>query len=475
MSAAVAFLIGYFVAMLGIGFWAARRTGASDEEYLLGGRRLGPAVTALRLQSTSMSGYMFAGAGALGYASGYYGMWYALGDLGGGLLNLSVLGKRMRTLSHKLGSISSIEYLGDRYDSQLVRRIGAVLAVAALFLYLLGQFIAGGAGLAAVAGLPFNAALLIAVGVIVAYTFLGGYLAVAYTDFVQALVMVVGMAWILIATVRAVGGLSAGHAGIAELNPNLLTMFGADLEYRSQWGTILGALLIFSIGYMGWPHVVVSHMAMKNPAVTRKASVYSVLFNLVFVPAPYLVGLFALLLVPNLADPETAIFAVAQKVLPGCAVGIVMAAVMAAIMSTADALLLQASTIVARDLLPCGGAARWTVLVLATAGIAVALWQPPTVLSLITFAATVLGSAFAPSYICAVWWPKANKAGALTSMLTGAVVSVGWKALGLDAATGWDAMVAGIGSSTLAMVVGTLTTQRRYPVPARIQAALREI
>ncbi|TQE43525.1 hypothetical protein EJK80_07095 [Corynebacterium phoceense] len=84
-------------------------------------------------------------------------------------------------------------------------------------------------------------------------------------------------------------------------------------------------------------------------------------------------------------------------------------------------------------------------------------------------------TAFTPSYICAVWWPKANKAGALASMLTGAVVSVGWKTLGLDAATGWDAMVAGIGSSTLAMVVGTLATQRRYPVPAAIAAALREI
>src|SRR5690606_30822505 len=115
------------------------------------------------------------------------------------------------------------------------------------------------------------------------------------------------------------------------------------------WGIVIGALLIFSIGYMGWPHVVVSHMAMKRPSVARKAGVYALVFNLLFVPGPYLIGLFALLLVPTLADPEAAVFSVATAVLPSFAVGIVMAAIMAAIMSTADALLLQAGTIASQD------------------------------------------------------------------------------------------------------------------------------
>lgn len=101
---------------------------------------------------------------------------------------------------------------------------------------------------------------------------------------------------------------------------------------------------------MGWPHVVVSHMAMKKPSISRTAGVYSTIFNFLFIPAPYLVGMLALIIVPNLEKPEDAIFAVAETVLPSYAVGIVMAAVMAAIMSTADALLLQASTIAAHDL-----------------------------------------------------------------------------------------------------------------------------
>ena len=411
MNVALLFLILYFVVMAGIGVWTTRRSSTSTEDYLLAGRSLGPAVTALRLQSSSMSGYMFLGAGSLGYTQGYFGMWYALGDLGGGIMNLSILGRRMRKLSQLLGSLTSIEYLEHRYRSAWVRIIAAPIALGCLFLYVLSQFVAGGVGLASVTGWNFELSLIIATGVIVLYTFLGGYLAVAYTDFVQAIVMLVGMLWILIATLQAVGGFAEGNRKVGQINQNLLTMWGADLHYQGQWGVILGALMIFSIGYLGWPHVVVSHMAMKQPSVARGAGAYSMIFNYLFIPAPYLIGTFALVILPELNDPEQAIFQIAQTVLPSFAVGIVMAAVMAAIMSTADALLLQASTIAAKDImarffLPAMTErqmvliSRAMVLLIAVAGIGLAIWQPPAVFSLVIFATTVLGSAFVPSYLC---------------------------------------------------------------------------
>ena len=457
MNVALLFLILYFVVMAGIGVWTTRRSSTSTEDYLLAGRSLGPAVTALRLQSSSMSGYMFLGAGSLGYTQGYFGMWYALGDLGGGIMNLSILGRRMRKLSQRLGSLTSIEYLEHRYRSAWVRIIAAPIALGCLFLYVLSQFVAGGVGLASVTGWNFELSLIIATGVIVLYTFLGGYLAVAYTDFVQAIVMLVGMLWILIATLQAVGGFAEGNRKVGQINQNLLTMWGADLHYQGQWGVILGALMIFSIGYLGWPHVVVSHMAMKQPSVARGAGAYSMIFNYLFIPAPYLIGTFALVILPELNDPEQAIFQVAQTVLPSFAVGIVMAAVMAAIMSTADALLLQASTIAAKDImarffLPAMTErqmvliSRAMVLLIAVAGIGLAIWQPPAVFSLVIFATTVLGSAFVPSYVCAVWWKKANAVGAVCSMIAGSVAAVLWKLCGSDAI---DPMVAGIASSTV--------------------------
>ena len=172
----VLFLILYYVVILGIGFWAMRR-GATEnlEGYLLGGRQVGPAVTALTLQSTSMSGYMFLGAGALTYAEGYWGLWYAAGDIGGGVLNLSVIGRRMRKLSQMMGSLSPIEYLEGRYPSAATRAIGAGLSVFLLAFYVLAQFIAGGKGMALVTGLSYPVALLIALTIIIVYTFLGGY------------------------------------------------------------------------------------------------------------------------------------------------------------------------------------------------------------------------------------------------------------------------------------------------------------
>jgi len=483
MSIQLGFLVAYFLAMIAIGIYVSRRNLRGAEEYLLGGRTLGPAVTALRLQSSSMSGYMFLGAGSLSYTHGYFGMWYALGDIGGGILNLSVLGRRMRKLSQILGSITSIEYLEHRYPSAWTRGIAATIALFCIFFYVLAQFIAGGRGLAAVAGVSYPVALALAIGVIVLYTYLGGYLAVAYTDFVQAIIMLVGMMWILMATLSAVGGLAEGNAMLGAMDPDLLTMWGRDLVYQNQWGIVLGALLVFSIGYMGWPHVVVSHMAMKRPGVARKAGVYSMLFNLLFIPGPYLVGMFALILLPTLSDPELAIFSVAEHVLPSFAVGIVMAAIMAAIMSTADALLLQAGTIASQDLYlrflnrnMTGNqmviVSRTIIMSLALLGYMIAVVDPPGIAAIVIFATTVLGSAFVPAYVCAVWWKKANAAGAIASMIAGTVTAVAWGLMGLDDTTGLGAMLVGLACSTTAMIVVSLCTRGSCPVPKNVIEAL---
>lgn len=479
------FLVIYFVAMAGIGVWTLKIGSKGSEGYLLGGRSLGAAVTALRLQSSSMSGYMFLGAGSLAYTKGYFSLWYAMGDIGGGVLNLSILGRRMRKLSQILGSLTSIEYLEHRYPSKWIRAIAAPVAVFCIFFYVMSQFIAGGRGLEMVTGIPYAWALLIAVGVIVFYTFLGGYLAVAYTDFVQAIIMLIGMVWILIACLQAVGGWTAGNEAVGQINPNLLTMWGPDGLESVQWGVIVGAVLVFSIGYMGWPHVNVSHMAMKRPSVARRASLYATGFNLLFIPAPYIVGIMALVLLPTLDNPELAVFQVADTVLPDFAVGIVMAGIMAAIMSTADALLLQSGTIASQDLFQrfikkdmsdqqSVWVSRFTVLVLAIIGYLVAVNDPPAVAEVVIFSTTVLGAAFVPVYIAAAWWKKANVPGAIASMIAGTVSSVVWQLTGLVDVTGVDPMGIGIVCSTLALILVSLATQRSHPVPAHVLAAMQE-
>ena len=242
---------------------------------------------------------------------------------------------------------------------------------------------------------------------------------------------------------------------------------------------------MFSIGYLGWPHVNVSHMAMKRPSVARTASMYATGFNLLFIPAPYIVGVMALILLPTLDNPELAVFQVADTVLPDFAVGIVMAGIMAAIMSTADALLLQSGTIASQDLFrrfikpdmsdrQSVWISRFTVLILAIIGYWVAVNDPPSVAEVAIFATTVLGAAFVPAYVAAAWWKKANVPGAIASMILGTVSSVGWQLAGLVDSTGIDPMGIGIVCSTLAIIIVSLATQRSHPVPDHVLAALRE-
>jgi len=480
------FLVLYYVIVLGIGYWAMRKGGSEDlEGYLLGGRKVGPMATALTLQSTSMSGYMFLGAGGLGFTQGYWAMWFAAGDIGGGVLNLSIIGRRMRKLSQMMGALTSIEYLEKRYPSAAVRLIAGVLTVFLLGFYVLAQFIAGGKGMALVTGMPYPAALAIAVGIILVYTFMGGYLAVAYTDFFQSLVMLVGVMWIVIASISELGGLTAANHAIAEIDPTLLSVWGKDLGFQGQWGVVAGALLIFSIGYMGWPHVVTRHMAMTRPATARRAGLWATTWNLFFVPAPYLVGILAILILPGLEDPEMAIFQTADKLLPAAVTGLVMAAIMAAIMSTADSLLLQTGSIASRDIYerfinPRASerqmvmVSRGLVSAIAVVGYAVALVEPPTVFRIVIFTTSVLGSAFLPAYVCAVWWRKANTPGALASMVIGSSVAFFWEYLGLAETTQLAPMLTGVVSSTVTMIIVSLATQKIAPVPAFIHEVMDE-
>lgn len=482
----ILFLVIYYIVVLGIGYWALRNGGSKDlEGYLLGGRKIGPATTALTLQTTSMSGFMFLGAGGLGYIQGYWALWYALGDIGGGVLNFSIIGRRMRKLSQLFGALTAIEYLEKRYPSGVLRLISGSLAVFLLGFYVLAQFIAGGKGMALVTGIPYPIALAIAVSVIVLYTFMGGYLAVAYTDFFQSLIMLFGVLWIFIAVLYELGGFTAANNALHDLDPTLLSMWGKDLGFEGQWGVVAGAILIFSVGYLGWPHVVTRHMAMKSPVTAREAGAWATVWNLFFVPTPYLIGIFAILILPDMNDPEMAIFQVANKLLPAAATGLVMAAIMAAIMSTADSLLLQTGTIAARDLYerfinPEASekqmiwVSRGLIMTIAIIGYFIALIEPPSVFNVVIFTTSVLGSAFLPAYVCAVWWKKANMPGALCSIILGALTAFCWQFFGVTEMTTIAPMVVGVISSTSTMIIVSLLTQSKYPVPENVLELIEE-
>lgn len=459
-------LVIYLLVLLLIGMYFSKKASTSAASYLIGDRQVGSLVTALTIQSTSMSGFMFMGGPALAFQNGWFAIWYAVGDAGGGVINLSVLGKRMRRMSEMFGALSPIEYLEKRYESSAIRIIGAGITVVFLFAYVFAQFLAAGKTLASLTGWPFELALIIGIGVIISYTVFGGYLAVVWTDFFQALVMLLGVSILLIVGFVQVGGLSSLNQSLHEINPSYTSIWGKDYVYYGKWGVILGASLIYMIGYMGLPHVVVRHMSMKSTKTVKGATLGATIYNQLFAFSPYLLGFMGIILLPNLTDPEMVIPTLATTLLPGVLGAIVLSAVMAAIMSTSDSILMQAGTILSRDIYQrfidknvtqnkLILISRLSVLTAGVIGLIVSLVQPPKVFELVIFAFGTLGASFLVPYVCSVYWRNANKIGALCAMIGGGATSIIWTIMDPDGIyTGFHPFLAGLIISIIGMIVG---------------------
>jgi sodium/proline symporter len=413
-----------------------------------------------------MSGYMFMGGPAQAYKEGYFTLWYAVGDGGGAIFNIGILGKRMRRLSYYLGCLSPIEYLERRYPSPATRAIAGLIAIVFVYGYVLAQFLAAGKTMATLLHIPLHVALIVGTGVIIFYTFAGGYLAVAWTDFFQGILMVGAMIMIFVSAMNQLGGLQGMNEQLTALDPTLTGLWGKGDMYIGQWGVVAGAVLIYLIGYMGLPHVVIRHMAMESPRLAKKSLVIATVWNQMFIFIPYIIGLMGIVLIPNIADPEMVVLEMAYKLLPSVIAAIVLVGIMSAIMSTADAQLMLMGTMLGRDIYQryinkdatdkqLMLVSRLCVLFVGVLSTVIALIQPPGVFSLVVFSFSALGCAFLPSYICAVWWKKANPTGCIASMVCGCLTSVIWSAAGLSSQTGFHEFFAGVIVSWAAMIIGS--------------------
>ena len=456
----------YLGVLLGIGIWFSRKSSESTEQYLLGGRSLGPAVTAMTMQTTAMSGFMFMGAPAMAFQYGWYAVWYAIGDAGGSIINLSVLGKRMRRMSEKLGALSPIEYLEKRFEHASVRVVGSLIAIVFLFGYVCAQFIAAGKALSTLTGFSYEVSLIIGISVILIYTVAGGYLAVAYTSFVQGLIMVTGVVGIGVLAYFYVGGLSGLNASLAEIDPTYLSIWGKDLAFYGQWGVVLGAILIYSIGYMGLPHVVVRHMSMKSTKTVKGAVLIGAVWNQFFIFVPYILGMIGIILLPTIADPEMVITELAYTLFPGIFAAILLSAIMSAVMSTADSILMQAGSILSRDIFQrfvnknasqktMVLVSRLCILAGGIVGVIVAIYEPPSVFALVVFAFGTLGNSFLVPYVASVYSKKANYVGCLIAMIGGATTNILWTSMNFESITGFHPFLAGLIISILGMIIGS--------------------
>jgi len=442
----------YTLAIVAVGLYSARYSKDTNEDFFLAGRSLGGPVAALSASASSESGWVTLGLVGWAYGSGVSAYWIIPGCLGGFLFNWFVLAARMREASGYCGALTLADFFAYHFQERrpILRIITVVVILVAMLLYVAAQMAAAGKAFSAsFPGVSFSNGVLIGAAIVLVYTVAGGFRAVCWTDFLQALLMVGTLVVFPLYLLLVEGGFGFIERQLRAADPTLLRFVPAA-GGPALLGFLLGSgALGINLGYPGQPHVLVRFMALKDPKSARMAGLISAVWaGLVYFGA-VTVGLMARAQTeagaawgPQLAsDPDTGLVIAAMNMLPAVLAGVVLAAVLAAICSTADSQLVVAAGGAANDLYGAlvdrGNPAnhpwmnRFVVLVLGAAATAMVIGQQGSDVKIydyvLTYGWAVLGASFGPQVILCLLWRRASYAGCTAGMVTGFATAVVWK------------------------------------------------
>jgi SSS family solute:Na+ symporter/sodium/proline symporter len=428
----------YFALMLGIGIWSWRRSTSDVSGYMLGGRQLGPAVSALSAGASDMSGWILMGLPGAMYLTGLSSGWIAVGLLIGAWANYQVVAPRLRVYTQVANdSITLPDFFDNRFQdgTRLLRIVSAVVIVTFFTLYTSSGMVAGGKLFQSAFGFDYAWGLWITAGVVLAYTMIGGFMAVSLTDFVQGCIMFVALILVPVVALGHVGGISGAAETIRSIDPARLDLF--------QGFTLLGTIsaLAWGLGYFGQPHIIVRFMAVRSVRdipTMRNIGMSWMLVTLVGAMATGLAGLaYATRTGLAITDPETIFIVLSDVLFDPLITGFLLAAILAAIMSTISSQLLVSSSSLTEDfyatffrrnasqgeLVTVG---RLAVLAVALAAIFLAYSPDSNVLGLVSQAWAGFGAAFGPLVILSLTWRRMTRAGALAGMIVGAATVLIW-------------------------------------------------
>jgi sodium/proline symporter len=472
--------IVYLIAMIVIGVWVYNRTNTLAD-FALGGRSLNAPTAALSAQASDMSGWLLLGLPGAVYAAGVGATWIAIGLAIGTYLNWLFVAPRLRTYTERAGNAVSLSaYLESRFEdrTRLLRSVSAVVIVVFFTLYVASGLVAGGVLFEEVFGVDATLAITVAVVVIVIYAFLGGFLAVSFTDAVQGTLMFLALLVLPLVGIGLLGGFGALGDVLNERSPALLDM-GQEASFADGvWGdgSPLGfiaivSLLAWGLGYFGQPHILARFMGIRSVHDIPLARRIGATWVVITLAGASLIGLIGIGLLPTpLENPETVFIALAQQLLNPWVAGLLLAAVLAAVMSTADSQLLVASTALTEDFYRAFvnqsapervlvWVGRATVVVVAVVAYVVALGGG-AVLDIVAYAWAGFGSAFGPVILLSLFWSRMTWAGALAGMVGGAVTVVLWRQIDALSGTGIYEMVPGwIVATAAALVFGRYVGQ----------------
>lgn len=431
-------LLLYFLLMMAIGLYAYRKSTSDVAGFMLGGRNLSPSVTALSAGASDMSGWMLMGLPGAMYLTGMSSMWIAIGLVIGAYCNYLVVAPRLRSYTELANnSLTLPDFFENRFSdkSHILRIVSSLVIVVFFTLYTSSGVVAGGKLFESSFNLSYDVGLYITAGVVVLYTLFGGFLAVSLTDFVQGCIMFIALILVPTVALNDVGGISEMQHSVTAINPELLNIFGGVTAL-----SIISAMA-WGLGYFGQPHIIVRFMAIRSVAdlpVARRIGMGWMIVSICGAMATGFVGIAYIAQTgTNLGDAETIFILLSQVLFHPLITGFLLAAILAAIMSTISSQLLVTSSSLTGDfyqmflnknaseekLVLVG---RISVLLVAVVAVFLAQDRNSSILSLVSNAWAGFGAAFGPVVILSLYWKKMNRNGALAGMLSGAVMVLFW-------------------------------------------------
>lgn len=428
----------YLIMMLAIGvFFYLRTKNLSD--YILGGRQLNGAVAALSAGASDMSGWLLLGLPGAIYASGLNNAWIGIGLIIGAFLNWQFVARPLRVYTELSGdSITLPDFLENRFNdtSHLLRLTSASVILIFFTIYTSAGLVGGAILFEKTFSLDYNMALWIGTIVIVSYTFLGGFMAVSWTDFFQGILMFLALMVIPIYAMSQIGGWEATLETVHSINPEYIDIFSGMSLFS------ITSLMVWGLGYFGQPHILARFMSVKSPSSIPMAQLIGMLWMILSLTGAVLTGLVGIAYFSDLplANPETVFIALNQAIMNPWVGGLLLAAILSAIMSTVDSQLLVSSSTIAEDfykkmlhknaqqkhLVWIG---RASVVGIALIAVTLASDRESSVLDLVAYAWGGFGAAFGPVIILSLFWKRMTRNGALSGIISGAITVILWKQL----------------------------------------------
>lgn len=463
--------VAYSALMLFIGFYFYRKNNTT-EDYFLGGRSLGPVVSALSAGASDMSGWLLMGLPGALYVGGLVESYIAIGLSVGALLNWSFVAKRLRIYTSLIAdSITIPDYFETRFDDDKhILRIVCAIVILVFFTFYVSAGLVGGAKLfESTFGIDYAYALTAGTLIIVAYTFLGGYKAVCWTDMIQGLLMMSALIIVPVVMLGELGGYDRGGKIVAEIKPKALSM-GEGVSTLA----IISALA-WGLGYFGQPHILVRFMSIRSTKDIPAATIVGISWMVISLIGACLIGILGIAYVHkfnlSLQDPEKIFIVMSQLLFNPWIAGILLSAILAAIMSTASSQLLVSSSTLAEDfyrrifkqnassqmVMKIG---RFGVLLVAVIAFLISTDKDSSILKIVSYAWAGFGASFGSVMLFSLFWSRMTRIGAIAGMITGAVVVIVWQNYIAEYIKLYE-IVPGFIAASLVIIIASLMTSVR--------------